>query len=108
MKKPDFLMKTGPGNEVFDPRQTSHVKKTLKVNIFSRTEYHESAAIFFPFSNLFNNGFLYDKQVKVFMGDGWRLDFHHTHFDTYSPPDFYARVKMMLIRIQKMVNQTNL
>lgn len=49
VKKPDFLMKTGPGNEVFDPRQISHVKKTLKVNIFSRTEYHESAAIFFPF-----------------------------------------------------------
>ncbi|KAG9443436.1 hypothetical protein H6P81_014776 [Aristolochia fimbriata] len=31
-------------------------------------------------------------KVKVYMGDGWRLDFHHTHFDLYSPPDFYTRV----------------
>lgn len=60
VKKPDFLLKTGPDNQVFDPRQNLPVKKTLK--------------------------------VKVFMGDGWRLDFHHTHFDTYSPPDFYTRV----------------
>ncbi|CAK9187669.1 unnamed protein product [Ilex paraguariensis] len=26
------------------------------------------------------------------MGDGWRLDFSHTHFDSYSPPDFYTKV----------------
>lgn len=26
------------------------------------------------------------------MGEGWYYDFKHTHFDTYSPPDFYARV----------------
>ncbi|XP_073305613.1 phosphoinositide phospholipase C 2-like [Primulina huaijiensis] len=31
-------------------------------------------------------------RVTVFMGEGWYYDFHHTHFDTYSPPDFYARV----------------
>ncbi|XP_042491540.1 phosphoinositide phospholipase C 2-like isoform X2 [Macadamia integrifolia] len=31
-------------------------------------------------------------KVKVYMGDGWYLDFNHTHFDVYSPPDFYARV----------------
>ncbi|XP_068644185.1 phosphoinositide phospholipase C 2-like [Aristolochia californica] len=31
-------------------------------------------------------------KVKVYMGDGWQLDFKQTHFDTYSPPDFYARV----------------
>ncbi|KAG1371576.1 phosphoinositide phospholipase C 2 [Cocos nucifera] len=31
-------------------------------------------------------------KVKVYVGDGWRFDFHHTHFDTYSPPDFYTRV----------------
>lgn len=35
-------------------------------------------------------------QVKVYMGDGWHLDFHHTHFDTYSPPDFYARVRIII------------
>ncbi|XP_068339516.1 phosphoinositide phospholipase C 2-like isoform X2 [Pyrus communis] len=31
-------------------------------------------------------------KVKVYMGDGWRLDFHRTHFDLCSPPDFYVRV----------------
>ncbi|XP_010534598.1 PREDICTED: phosphoinositide phospholipase C 6 [Tarenaya hassleriana] len=31
-------------------------------------------------------------KVKVYMGDGWRLDFSHTHFDTYSPPDFYTKL----------------
>jgi len=27
------------------------------------------------------------------MGDGWRMDFTQTHFDVYSPPDFYTRVR---------------
>ncbi|KFK27404.1 hypothetical protein AALP_AA8G378600 [Arabis alpina] len=31
-------------------------------------------------------------KVKVCMGDGWQLDFNKTHFDNYSPPDFYVRV----------------
>jgi phosphatidylinositol phospholipase C delta len=31
-------------------------------------------------------------KVKVYMGDGWRMDFKQTHFDQYSPPDFYTRV----------------
>lgn len=31
-------------------------------------------------------------QVKVFMGDGWKEDFSKTHFDNFSPPDFYTRV----------------
>ncbi|CAM0958111.1 unnamed protein product [Alopecurus aequalis] len=31
-------------------------------------------------------------KVTVYMGDGWRFDFHKTHFDKFSPPDFYARV----------------
>ncbi|PIN06576.1 Phosphoinositide phospholipase C [Handroanthus impetiginosus] len=31
-------------------------------------------------------------KVTVYMGDGWRLDFSHTHFDAYSPPDFYAKL----------------
>lgn len=31
-------------------------------------------------------------KVKIYMGDGWHLDFKKTHFDTYSPPDFYTRV----------------
>ncbi|GJN31136.1 hypothetical protein PR202_gb19496 [Eleusine coracana subsp. coracana] len=31
-------------------------------------------------------------KVKVYMGDGWQKDFEQTHFDTYSPPDFYTKV----------------
>ncbi|CAN0837972.1 Phosphoinositide phospholipase C 2 [Linum grandiflorum] len=60
VKKPDFLLKSGPNNEVFDPRVKLPVKKTLK--------------------------------VRVYMGEGWYYDFRHTHFDQYSPPDFYTRV----------------
>ncbi|KAF9594267.1 hypothetical protein IFM89_028924 [Coptis chinensis] len=30
-------------------------------------------------------------KVRVYMGDRWRLDFNPTHFDAYSPPDFYTR-----------------
>lgn len=32
VKKPDFLLKTGPHNEVFDPKHKSDVKTTLKVS----------------------------------------------------------------------------
>lgn len=31
VKKPDFLMKTGPNNEVFNPKAELPVKTTLKV-----------------------------------------------------------------------------
>ncbi|KAL9231436.1 hypothetical protein vseg_006667 [Gypsophila vaccaria] len=31
-------------------------------------------------------------KVTVFMGEGWYYDFKHTHFDQFSPPDFYVRV----------------
>lgn len=31
VKKPDFLLKTGPDNQVFDPKVKLPVKKTLKV-----------------------------------------------------------------------------
>ncbi|KAL6011075.1 hypothetical protein ACLOJK_001519 [Asimina triloba] len=33
IKKPDFLMNTGPNDEIFNPRETLSVKKTLKVGI---------------------------------------------------------------------------
>lgn len=26
------------------------------------------------------------------MGEGWHQDFDETHFDIYSPPDFYVKV----------------
>lgn len=32
----------------------------------------------------------------MYMGDGWRMDFSHTHFDAYSPPDFYTKVISIL------------
>ncbi|CAH8313130.1 unnamed protein product [Eruca vesicaria subsp. sativa] len=66
VKKPNFLMKKGFHDEVFDPKKKLHVKETLKAS--------------------------QSNDVKVYMGDGWRLDFSHTHFDTYSPPDFYTKV----------------
>jgi phosphatidylinositol phospholipase C delta len=31
-------------------------------------------------------------KVTVYMGDGWNTDFKRRHFDSFSPPDFYARV----------------
>ncbi|XP_051143842.1 phosphoinositide phospholipase C 6-like isoform X2 [Andrographis paniculata] len=31
-------------------------------------------------------------KVTVYMGNGWRLDFSHTHFDKHSPPDFYTKL----------------
>ncbi|KAK4750174.1 hypothetical protein SAY87_027623 [Trapa incisa] len=31
-------------------------------------------------------------KVTVYMGEGWYYDFKHTHFDMYSPPDFYTRI----------------
>ena len=34
----------------------------------------------------------YHLKATVCMGDGWRVDFHKTHFDKFFPPDFYARV----------------
>ncbi|KAJ3680874.1 hypothetical protein LUZ60_015363 [Juncus effusus] len=35
VKKPDFLMKTGPNGEVFDPNATLHIKQTLKVKVYT-------------------------------------------------------------------------
>ncbi|GLT52018.1 hypothetical protein SLA2020_253820 [Shorea laevis] len=40
-------------------------------------------------------------KVKVYMGDGWRSDFKRTHFDCYSPPDFYARVGIVGVPADK-------
>ncbi|KAA8539577.1 hypothetical protein F0562_026269 [Nyssa sinensis] len=74
VKKPDFLMKGGPNNEVFDPKVAQIVKKTLK--------------------------------VKVYMGDGWRLDFSPTHFDSYSPPDFYTKVYIVGVPLDTAKKKT--
>ncbi|XP_021904056.1 phosphoinositide phospholipase C 2-like, partial [Carica papaya] len=34
VEKPDFLLKTGPNNEIFDPKVRLPVKKTLKVTVY--------------------------------------------------------------------------
>ncbi|CAL0315763.1 unnamed protein product [Lupinus luteus] len=31
-------------------------------------------------------------KVKVYMGHGWNLDFSPTHFDKFSPPDFFTKI----------------
>jgi len=74
VKKPDFLLKFGEDNEVFDPKATLPVKTTLK--------------------------------VTVYMGEGWYFDFHHTHFDAYSPPDFYARVGIAGVPADTVMKKT--
>jgi len=33
------------------------------------------------------------------MGEGWQSEFGQTHFDFYSPPDFYVQVIILLIVI---------
>ncbi|KAM6578242.1 hypothetical protein CsatB_030079 [Cannabis sativa] len=40
-------------------------------------------------------------KVKVYMGEGWHSDFRHTHFDQYSPPDFFARVGIAGVPIDR-------
>lgn len=40
VKKPDFLLKTGPNNEVFDPKAKLPVKTTLKARIL----FHSAAS----------------------------------------------------------------
>ncbi|KAL1190201.1 Phosphoinositide phospholipase C 3 [Cardamine amara subsp. amara] len=31
-------------------------------------------------------------RVKIYTGEGWDLDFPQTHFDQYSPPDFFVKI----------------
>ncbi|PHT44758.1 Phosphoinositide phospholipase C 6 [Capsicum baccatum] len=45
-------------------------------------------------------------KVKVYMGDGWHLDFKQTHFDMYSPPDFYTRVGIAGVPADEMMKKT--
>ncbi|PKI31854.1 hypothetical protein CRG98_047740 [Punica granatum] len=45
-------------------------------------------------------------RVKVYMGDGWHLDFKQTDFDMYSPPDFYARVGIAGVRADTVMKKT--
>ncbi|KAI3458553.1 hypothetical protein Pfo_015216 [Paulownia fortunei] len=45
-------------------------------------------------------------RVTVFMGEGWYYDFRHTHFDVYSPPDFYARVGIAGVPADTVMRKT--
>ncbi|XVE79399.1 hypothetical protein DITRI_Ditri14bG0055500 [Diplodiscus trichospermus] len=45
-------------------------------------------------------------KVKVYMGDGWHLDFKQTHFDSYSPPDFYTRVGIAGVPADEIMKKT--
>ncbi|PPR83736.1 hypothetical protein GOBAR_AA36978 [Gossypium barbadense] len=47
-------------------------------------------------------------RVKVYMGDGWHLDFKHTHFDTYSPPDFYTKVGIAGVPDDEIMKKTKI
>ncbi|XP_051138210.1 phosphoinositide phospholipase C 2-like [Andrographis paniculata] len=45
-------------------------------------------------------------KVTVYMGEGWYNDFKHTHFDAYSPPDFYVRVGIAGIPADTVMKKT--
>ncbi|KAK9282779.1 hypothetical protein L1049_011000 [Liquidambar formosana] len=47
-------------------------------------------------------------KVRVYMGDGWRLDFSPTHFDSYSPPDFYTKVYIVGVPADATKNRTKI
>ncbi|KAG5238357.1 phosphoinositide phospholipase [Salix suchowensis] len=40
-------------------------------------------------------------KVKIYSGEGWHLDFHHTHFDQCSPPDFLVKVGVAGVHASK-------
>ncbi|KAF7830945.1 phosphoinositide phospholipase C 2-like [Senna tora] len=45
-------------------------------------------------------------KVTVYMGKGWYHDFRHTHFDQYSPPDFYTRVGIAGVPTDTVMKKT--
>ncbi|XP_016457874.2 phosphoinositide phospholipase C 2-like [Nicotiana tabacum] len=45
-------------------------------------------------------------KVKIYMGKGWHLDFKRTHFDIYSPPDFYVKIAIAGVPADSGVKKT--
>eukprot|EP00257_Ricinus_communis_P026890 XP_025014304.1 phosphoinositide phospholipase C 2-like isoform X2 [Ricinus communis] len=45
-------------------------------------------------------------KIKVYMGEGWDLDFRRTHFDLYSPPDFFVKISVVGAKTDKANGQT--
>ncbi|XP_024973792.1 phosphoinositide phospholipase C 2-like [Cynara cardunculus var. scolymus] len=47
-------------------------------------------------------------KVKLYMGDGWHLDFKTTHFDIYSPPDFYVKIGIAGVEADSVMKKTKI
>ncbi|KAJ6424823.1 hypothetical protein OIU84_025567 [Salix udensis] len=45
-------------------------------------------------------------KVTIYMGVGWDLDFRRTHFDMYSPPDFFVKVGIAGVPADKDMKET--
>ncbi|KAK9734700.1 hypothetical protein RND81_04G157800 [Saponaria officinalis] len=45
-------------------------------------------------------------KVKIYLGDGWRVDFKKDHFDKFSPPDFYTRIGIAGVRADEVMHVT--
>ncbi|KAI3836864.1 hypothetical protein MKW98_005197 [Papaver atlanticum] len=45
-------------------------------------------------------------KVNLYMGEGWHLDFKHTHFDLFSPPDFYTKIGIAGVKSDSVLKQT--
>ncbi|KAL5750525.1 hypothetical protein ACOSP7_025128 [Xanthoceras sorbifolium] len=45
-------------------------------------------------------------KVKIYLGEGWHLDFRRTHFDRFSPPDFFVKVRIAGVQADKRKMRT--
>ncbi|KAL3638059.1 hypothetical protein CASFOL_018072 [Castilleja foliolosa] len=45
-------------------------------------------------------------KVKIYMGEGWNMDFRRTHFDLYSPPDFYVKIGIAGVPVDSSMTKT--
>lgn len=45
-------------------------------------------------------------KIKVYQGQGWLQRFSKTHFDTFSPPDFYTRVGIAGVKADTIMKET--
>eukprot|EP00246_Nothoceros_aenigmaticus_P015284 TRINITY_DN6274_c0_g2_i1.p1 TRINITY_DN6274_c0_g2~~TRINITY_DN6274_c0_g2_i1.p1 ORF type:complete len:561 (+),score=109.82 TRINITY_DN6274_c0_g2_i1:217-1683(+) len=45
-------------------------------------------------------------KAKVYLGAGWYEKFSRTHFDNYSPPDFYARIGIAGVKADTQMQKT--
>ncbi|XP_042011547.1 phosphoinositide phospholipase C 2-like [Salvia splendens] len=47
-------------------------------------------------------------KVKVYLGEGWNIDFHRTHFDFFSPPDFYVKIGIAGVPCDSSMKKTRI